>query len=86
MNSQEMNVEFVRLLNEWDPFSIGEGNYDTEIADSLQALHDLDLEEDLAKAIQAIYEFSFEEVIAIESCLAISSKLMSVKQSGTCSL
>ena len=86
MNSQEMNVAFVRLLNEWDPFSIGEGNYDTEIADSIQALHDLDLEEDLAKAIQGIYEFAFEEVIPIENCLAISKKLIAVKESGTCSL
>lgn len=86
MNSQEMNVEFVRLLNEWDPFSIGEGNYDTEIADSLQALHDLDKEEDLANAIQAIYEFSFEEVIPLENCLAISIMLMTVKRSGSCTL
>lgn len=85
MNSQEMNIEFVRLLNEWDPFLIGEGNYDTEIADSLQALHDLDLEEDLANAIQAIYEFSFEESISLTNCLAIAKKLMTVKRSGTCS-
>jgi hypothetical protein len=86
MNSQEMNLEFVRLLNEWDPFLIGEGNYDTEIADSLQALHDLDLEEDLANAIQAIYEFSFDESIPLIKCLAIAEKLMTVKRSGTCSL
>ncbi|SLL35572.1 Domain of uncharacterised function (DUF1871) [Mycobacteroides abscessus subsp. abscessus] len=85
MNSQEMNIEFVRLLNEWDPFLIGEGNYDTEIADSLQALLDLELEKDLANAIQAIYEFSFDESIPITSCLAISKKLMAVKHSGTCS-
>ncbi len=85
MNSQEMNLEFIRLLNEWDPFSIGEGNYETEIADSLQALFDLDSEEELANAIQAIYEFSFEEVIPLENCLAISNKLMYVKRSSSCS-
>lgn len=86
MNSQEMNLEFVRLLNEWDPFSIGEGNYDTEIADILQAVHDLDKEEELANAIQAIYEFSFEETIPLEKCLTISKKLMTIKRSGICSL
>ncbi|WP_400242964.1 DUF1871 family protein [Niallia sp. JL1B1071] len=86
MNNQEMTLEFVRILNGWDPFSIGEGNYDTEIADILQALHDLDEEEELANAMQAIYEFSFEEVLPLENCLAISKKLMIIKRSGICSL
>ena len=85
MNNQEMNLEFVRLLNEWDPFGIGEGNYDTEIADSIQALHVLDDEKALANKIQSIYEFSFEEIISIERCRMISRKLLLVKDTGSCS-
>ena len=85
MNSQEINLECVRLLNEWDPFSIGEGNYDTEIADILQAMHDVDLEDDLAASIQAIFEFSFEEKLPLEDCVAISRKLLSLKRNSSCS-
>ena len=85
MNSQEMNLEFVGILNEWDPFAIGEGNYDTEIADCIQALHVLNNENILAEQIQSIYEFSFEERIPYDQCLGISRELIKVKNSGSCS-
>lgn len=86
MNNQEMNLELVRLLNKWDPFQIGEGNYDTEIADCIQVIHDLDNAEELAMKIQAIYEFSFEEYIPVEKCLTVARQLLSIKDSGSCSI
>lgn len=86
MDDQLKNLEFVRLLNEWDPFKIGEGNYDTEIADSVQALFVLDDETALAKKLQSIYEFSFEELIPLDSCLTMARKLLVVKDTDSCSI
>jgi hypothetical protein len=86
MTNQEMNIEMIRVLNEWDPFQIGEGNYDTEIADCIQAVHDIDQTEALAGKIQSIYEFSFEEFIPMDKCKTISKKLLLIKESGACSI
>ncbi|WP_445492388.1 DUF1871 family protein [Niallia sp. 03133] len=86
MTNQEMNIEMVRILNEWDPFQIGEGNYETEIADCIQAVHDIDLTEALAVKIQSIYEFSFEEYIPMDKCMDISKKLLLIKENGACSI
>lgn len=86
MDDQLKNLEFVRLLNEWDPFKIGEGNYDTEIADSVQALFILDDEITLAKKLQSIYEFSFEELIPLDNCLTMARKLLVVKDIDSCSI
>lgn len=86
MNNQEVNLELVKLLNEWDSFKLGEGNYDTEIADCVYAVHELDNREELAAEIQKIYEFSFEEFIPMDECLSISTKLLLTKDNGSCSL
>lgn len=83
---QEINIQLVYMLDEWDPFQIGEGNYDTEIADVIQAVHDIDDKEKLARKIQAIYEFSFEQVIPLTNCKKIAEKLISIKNSGSCQL
>ncbi|MGP7816285.1 DUF1871 family protein [Niallia sp. 01092] len=86
MNFQEMNIEMVNVLNKWDPFQIGEGNYETEIADCIQAVHDLDNINALAEKIQSIYEFSFEEYISMDQCVNISKQLLAIKDNGACSL
>lgn len=86
MNNQEMNLEFVRALNEWDPFQMGEGNYETEIADCIQAVHDFDNYQQLAVKIRAIYEFSFEEFLPMDDCEIIAKQLLAIKDSGTCSI
>jgi Domain of unknown function (DUF1871) len=85
-NAMKTNLQFVDILNEWDPFQLKNGNYDTEIADTIQAIHELDDQELLAKRIQTIYEFSFEKIIPLESCLKIATELLAVKESGSCSL
>lgn len=86
MNLQEFHIELVQILNDWDPFEIGAGNYETEIADIVQAVHDLENERELAVKIQKIYEFSFEEIIPLVKCLAIAKKLIFVKGNSSCSL
>ena len=86
MQMQEINIQLVWTLDEWDPFQMGEGNYDTEIADVIQAAHDMDDKERLARKIQAIYEFSFEQVIPLTDCKEIAEKLIVIKNSGSCQL
>ncbi|QED49139.1 DUF1871 family protein [Cytobacillus dafuensis] len=86
MQIQELNLQLVDLLNEWDPFGIGAGNYDTEIADIVQAVHDLDDEKNLARKIQAIFEFSFEKLLHLNQCKEIAAKLLAIKDGGACTL
>jgi len=86
MNNQEMNLAFVRTLDEWDPFQLGEGNYDTEIADCIQAVHDLEDNKELAVKIRAIYEFSFEQWIPMADCEKMAERLLEIKNSGACSI
>jgi hypothetical protein len=86
MENQDINRQIVAFLNEWDPFGLGEGNYDTEIADVMQALHYFDNRSLLAKDIRRIYEFSFEEFIPMEKCLEVADHLLLLKNSSTCSL
>lgn len=87
MESQlETNLRLVDLLNEWDPFHLNEGSYDTEIADTIQAVHELEDASELAKRIQNIFEFSFEETIPMDSCLKIAKELLIVKNSSSCSI
>lgn len=81
-----MHIRLVIALNEWDPFHLGFGNYETEIADIVQAVHISDDEQILATKIQEIFEFSFEEIIPIEKCQKIASQLINIKHAGSCSL
>jgi hypothetical protein len=86
-NSQlQTNLKFVDLLNQWNPFQLEEGSYDTEIADTIQAIHEIDHPSALAEKIQCIYEFSFEEIIPIDSCLEIARKLLVIKNSDSCTI
>ncbi|MFK9089994.1 DUF1871 family protein [Bacillus salipaludis] len=80
----QTNLQYVDVLNEWDPFQLKNGGYETEIADTIQALHELDNPTKLAKRIQAIYEFSFEKVIPLESCLKIAVELLAIKANESC--
>jgi hypothetical protein len=83
---QEMHIRLVIALNEWDPFKMGFGQYETEIADVVQAVHTSDNEEKLATKIQEIYEFSFEELIPNDECRKIANRLLQIKHTGSCSL
>lgn len=82
----ETNLKYVDLLNEWDPFQLKNGSYETEIADVIAAVHELDHPLTLAKRIQDIYEFSFEKVIPLERCLNVAEELLSIKANDSCSI
>ncbi|WP_026567926.1 DUF1871 family protein [Bacillus sp. UNC41MFS5] len=82
----QTNLQYVDLLNEWNPFNLNNGGYDTEIADTIQAIHELDDCIELAKRIQSIYDFSFEKMIPLEECLKISKELLVIKAKDACSI
>lgn len=84
MEMLQTNLQLVQVLKEWDPLGYGEDSYDTEIADTIAAVHYVEDANKLARKIQGIYEFSFEEVIPIENCLRIARELLIIKSSGTC--
>jgi hypothetical protein len=84
METSEMNRRAGRILEEWDPFTIGEDLYGTEIADVVAQLHLLDHPSDLAKQIQKIYELSFGKWIPFEKCVDISYKLLALKYEAKC--
>ena len=83
MDIKEMNFKLVVLLQEWDPFNIGEEAYDTEIAEVIEATHKLHHPSDLAKRIQSIYEFSHQQWIPLQDCTKISYKLLAVKMNAS---
>lgn len=80
----EMNRKCVQLLLEWDPFKIGQNNYETETADVVAALQEIDDPSELAKIIQTVYEYSYEQWIPFEDCVTISYKLIAVKFEAKC--
>jgi hypothetical protein len=82
----EMNLQLVDILNDWDPFRLGNGSYETEIADVIQAVHELDEPAKLAQRIQSIYEFSFERIIPLEDCRKAADKLLIIKANDSCSI
>lgn len=84
MENIEMNQNCVRVLQQWDPFNLGEESYDTEIADVVAALQGIDDPSELAKIIQTVYEYSFEQWIPIEDCVTVSYKLIAVKFEAKC--
>ncbi|MDN7247205.1 DUF1871 family protein [Planococcus shenhongbingii] len=84
METSEMNRRAVRILEEWNPFSVGEELHGTEIVAVVAQLHILDHPSDLAKQIQRIYEFSFKKWIPLEKCVEISYKLLALKYEAKC--
>lgn len=86
MDTQQMNIALVAVLQEWDPFRIGGDLYEPEIADTVVAIRDIDSPRELAEKIQSIYEFAFDESIDFDKCLAVAQKLLIIKNDASCSL
>jgi hypothetical protein len=86
MEAQQTNIQLMEILFKWDPLGYGEGSYDTEIVDVLQAVHIYDDEILLARKIQAIYEFSFEEIIPLKKCEKLAKQLLFIKNNSSCEI
>jgi len=81
-----MNLQLADVLLSWDPFGIGSDQYDTEMADIIQAVHETDDLDTLVKKIRAIFEFSFEELLPREEIEPIAKALLNVKANSSCDL
>ncbi|GGG24725.1 hypothetical protein GCM10007425_19120 [Lysinibacillus alkalisoli] len=79
-----MNRTAVQLVQQWDPFQLGEGEYDTEAADIVAALQAMDDPSDLGKRIQEVFEYSFEQWLPLEDCVTLAYKLIAVKFEAKC--
>jgi hypothetical protein len=86
LESKELSYKLIDVLNKWDPFNMGEGEFDPEIADILQAVHDFDDAEKIAGRIQSVFEFSFEQVLPYKECLSVANILLAIKNEDVCSL
>ncbi|MFJ7366398.1 DUF1871 family protein [Peribacillus frigoritolerans] len=86
MDTQQMNLALVAVLQEWDPFKIGWDLYEPEIADTVVAIRDIDDPMELAEKIKSIYEFAFDESIQMEKCLDVARKLLIIKNDASCSI
>ncbi|WP_434168034.1 DUF1871 family protein [Peribacillus frigoritolerans] len=86
MDTQQMNLALVAVLQEWDPFKIGWDLYDPEIADTVVAIRNIDDSKELAEKIKSIYEFSFDESVQMDKCLEIAQKLLIIKNDASCSI
>ena len=86
MNMQQMNLALIHVLQEWDPFDLGKENYETEIADVIFAVSEAENSAELANQLMAIYEFSFEEKLDVSEYLLVAEKLITIRNSASCSL
>ncbi|MED3691213.1 DUF1871 family protein [Peribacillus butanolivorans] len=86
MDTQQMNLALVAVLQEWDPFQIGGELYEPEIADTVVAIRDIDNPQELAKKIKSIYEFAFDAPVMMEKCLDVAKKLLIIKNDASCSI
>lgn len=84
MNNIELNRQAVKMLEQWDPFQLGEEAYETETADVVGALQGPVNEQQLAQIIQRVYEFSFEQWIELEKCEQMASELLQLKMNYQC--
>jgi len=87
MIKASINVRLMENLLQWDPLGYGVDAYETECVDVVQAVHELDDINKLAKKIQDIYEFSFEEFIPLSKCKEKATELIFIKnEEDSCSL
>ncbi|OLN23750.1 hypothetical protein BTO30_03165 [Domibacillus antri] len=82
----QLNFALADVLNGFDPFHAGAGFYDTEIADSIYAVHRIDEKNKLAAAIRSIYEHSFDAPMPGGNPTELAEQLLTIKHNSSCSL
>ncbi|MBD1382576.1 DUF1871 family protein [Metabacillus arenae] len=86
MEKKLANEKIIEILTRWDPLNYGEGFYETEVIDVLQAVHVMDNSKGLARKIQAIYEFTSEQIIPLNECEKMALRLLQVKNESSCEI
>ncbi|WP_114570228.1 DUF1871 family protein [Exiguobacterium flavidum] len=69
------------LLNKYDPFHLGEGNYDTEMSAILNLLTIHDAAAPLAAAMADVFEESFGESPDRQELETLAAKLLACEDS-----
>jgi hypothetical protein len=85
METTMLNIALAEILEKWDPFLMGQGEYAPEIADVIQLVHEKEDVNELAKSIQDVFEFSFEDRISMDICVDMAKKLLQEKWMSSCS-
>ncbi|WP_157950939.1 DUF1871 family protein [Peribacillus acanthi] len=83
--AEDLYSQVQKLLEQWDPFEVGSHGYETEIAECMQAIYEVDSAEELATKIINIYEFSFGEEIKKEEANRIATEILILKEQSSCS-
>ncbi|ASS86951.1 DUF1871 family protein [Geobacillus stearothermophilus] len=86
MDGQQLNRLLLETIGAWDPFGLGNGAYEVEAVDVLQAVYDTDDPRTLAARIQSIYEFAFDKTIPVRDCQKLARRLLKLKHAASCSL
>ncbi|MBQ0139055.1 MAG: DUF1871 family protein [Kurthia sp.] len=81
-----MNRKAIHIIQNWNPFKLDDFSYETEAADVVAVLQNVDDPSILGKKIQEIFEQSFEQWIPFEKCVEISYKLLALKFEAKCTL
>jgi len=84
LENQNTQLQLVDYLMSWDPYQLGEGQYDTEIADVIQAVYTTNSEHTLAKKVKEIFEYSFEKHLPMKDCEEVAKQLLMIKNKGSC--
>ncbi|WP_425541803.1 DUF1871 family protein [Bacillus carboniphilus] len=82
MRVEEAHLAMRKRIYEWDPFGFGE--YETEIADIIQAVHKHKDFNKLGKDIQLIFEHSFEKWLPLSECQEVAKELIHIREMSDC--
>ena len=82
----QLNFALADVLQAFDPYKAGEGFYETEMADAIYAVHQLEDSVKLAAEIRRIYEHSFDEPIPGGDPIKLAQNLLFIKNNKSCSL
>lgn len=79
-----MNRKAIHIIQQWNPFNLVDFSYETEAADVVAKLQNIDDPSELGKEIQMVFEHSFEQWIPLEKCVDLSYKLLALKFEAKC--
>lgn len=80
------NEKILAILNDWDPFGYGKGAYEAEIAEVLQAIHELEEPGAVAKRIRETYEYAFDESLSLDECLKVATAVVLARETTACDI
>lgn len=85
MEKNDLNIALYQLLADWNPMQFEDVTMgDAEVYEMMDAVHQLDTVDDIAKKFQDIYLYAFEETLPFEACQKKAQEALSLE--GSCGL